>query len=102
MRDKRAVIPIGSYQRAIGVTLSLPSVVGRGVISILQPDLTTAERSALENSAESLRGALARIRKYQVRHTQANAPKSGTCSAVFRKDNHPTNNDAIMYVRATY
>jgi L-lactate dehydrogenase len=64
LRDERAVIPIGSYQRAMGVTLSLPSVIGRvGVISVLQPDLTAAERSALENSEESLRGALERVRK---------------------------------------
>jgi L-lactate dehydrogenase len=46
------------------VTLSLPSVVGRiGVISVLQPDLTVAERSGLEKSAESLRSALERVRK---------------------------------------
>jgi L-lactate dehydrogenase len=64
LRDERAVIPIGSYQRAMGVTLSLPSVIGRvGVISVLQPDLTAVERSALENSAESLRSALERVRK---------------------------------------
>jgi L-lactate dehydrogenase len=64
LRDERAVIPIGSYQRAMGVTLSLPSVVGRiGVISVLQPDLTATERRALENSAESLRSALERVRK---------------------------------------
>jgi L-lactate dehydrogenase len=64
LRDERAAIPIGSYQRAMGVTLSLPSVVGRiGVISVLQPDLTVAERSGLEKSAESLRSALERVRK---------------------------------------
>ncbi len=64
LRDERAVIPIGSYQRAMGVTLSLPSVVGRvGVISVLQPELTTAERSGLEISAESLRSALERVKK---------------------------------------
>jgi L-lactate dehydrogenase len=64
LRDERAVIPIGSYQRAMGVTLSLPSVIGRvGVISVLQPDLTAVERSALEKSAESLRSALERVRK---------------------------------------
>ena len=64
LQDERAAIPIGSYQRAMGVTLSLPSVVGRvGVISVLQPDLTAAERSALENSAESLRSALESVRK---------------------------------------
>jgi L-lactate dehydrogenase len=64
LRDERAVIPIGSYQRAMGVTLSLPSIVGRvGVISVLQPDLAAAERSGLEKSAESLRRALERVRK---------------------------------------
>ena len=64
LRDERAVIPIGSYQRAMGVTLSLPSVVGRvGVISVLQPDLTAVERSGLEISAESLRSALERVKK---------------------------------------
>jgi hypothetical protein len=28
MCDERAAIPIGSYQQAFGVTLSLPTVVG--------------------------------------------------------------------------
>src|SRR5947209_18455850 len=64
LRDERAAIPIGSYQRALGVTLSLPSVVGRaGVLSVLQPDLSDAERSALEKSAQGLRDALNRVRK---------------------------------------
>jgi len=45
-----------------GVTLSLPSVLGRvGVISVLQPDLSAEERRGLENSAESLQKALERI-----------------------------------------
>jgi hypothetical protein len=30
LRDERAVIPIGSYSERFGVTLSLPSIVGRG------------------------------------------------------------------------
>ena len=48
LRDERAAVPIGSYQRSLGVTLSLPSVVGRiGVISVLPPDLSDEERSAL-------------------------------------------------------
>ena len=48
----------------MGVTLSLPSAVGRvGVISVLQPDLRAAEHSKLENSAESLRRALEMVRK---------------------------------------
>jgi L-lactate dehydrogenase len=45
LRDERTVIPIGSFQPVFGVTLSLPSVVGRvGVISVLQPDLSAEER----------------------------------------------------------
>ena len=63
LRDERAAIPIGSYQRAFGVTLSLPSIVGRtGVMAVLQPELSAEERSGLEKSAESLRNALKRVR----------------------------------------
>jgi L-lactate dehydrogenase len=63
LRDERAAIPIGSYQRAFGVTLSLPSIVGRaGVMSVLQPELSAEERKGLENSAETLRNALKRVR----------------------------------------
>jgi L-lactate dehydrogenase len=62
MRDERAVIPVGSYQRKFGVTLSLPSVVGRGgVLAVLQPTLSPEERSKLEASAESLRAALTQV-----------------------------------------
>ena len=62
--DERAAIPIGSYQRAFGVTLSLPSIVGRtGAMSVLQPELSAEERSGLERSAESLRSALERVAK---------------------------------------
>jgi L-lactate dehydrogenase len=62
LRDERTVIPIGSFQPVFGVTLSLPSVVGRvGVISVLHPDLSAEERRGLENSAESLRKALEKI-----------------------------------------
>lgn len=63
LRDERAVIPIGSYQQKFGVTLSLPSVVGRqGVSEVLEPQLSDEERKGLEKSAESLRKALERVR----------------------------------------
>jgi L-lactate dehydrogenase len=63
LRDERAAIPIGSYQRAFGVTLSLPSIVGSaGVISVMQPELSDEERSELEKSAQSLRQALETVR----------------------------------------
>ncbi len=62
LRDEQSAIPIGSYQSDYGVTLSLPSVVGRsGVTRVLQPDLSAEERDGLKRSAESLRLALERI-----------------------------------------
>jgi L-lactate dehydrogenase len=64
LRDERAAIPVGSYQHALGVTLSLPSVVGRiGVVAVLQPELTPDERSRLQKSAQNLKNALAAVRK---------------------------------------
>jgi len=63
LRDERSAIPIGSYQREFGVTLSLPSVVGRsGVTAVLPPDLSGEERDGLRKSAENLRKALGRVK----------------------------------------
>jgi len=63
MTDERAVIPIGSFQKTFGVTLSLPSVVGRGgVIEVLEPDMSDEERARLGKSVELLKGALERVR----------------------------------------
>jgi L-lactate dehydrogenase len=63
LRDERAAVPIGSYQTAFGVTLSLPSVVGRnGVVEVLQPELSPDERSGLQRSAQSLKSALEAVR----------------------------------------
>jgi L-lactate dehydrogenase len=56
LRDERAVIPIGSYNDSFGVTLSLPSIVGRGgVVQTFEPEMSRDERQALELSAASLR-----------------------------------------------
>lgn len=56
LRDERAVIPIGSYNAGFGVTLSLPSIVGRGgVIRTFEPEMSFEERQALELSAANLR-----------------------------------------------
>jgi len=64
LRDERAVVPIGSYQKLFGVTLSLPSVIGRnGVAEVLMPEMTAAERQGLEKSAETLRNALQRVQQ---------------------------------------
>jgi L-lactate dehydrogenase len=62
LNDERAVIPIGSFQKQFGVTLSLPSVVGRdGVAQVLTPELSDEERQGLEKSAEALGKALAQM-----------------------------------------
>ena len=64
LRDERAAIPVGSYQSAFGVTLSLPSVVGRdGVVEVLQPELSADERNRLQKSAQNLKSALDSVRK---------------------------------------
>jgi L-lactate dehydrogenase len=61
LRDERAVFPIGAYNAGYGVTLSLPSVVGRqGVSRILEPSMSDEERQALHKSAEVLRKAVQR------------------------------------------
>src|SRR5262249_23685665 len=64
LNDERAVIPIGSYQKKFGVTLSLPSIVGRGgVIEVLEPEMSDEEREGLRSSADALNKALDRVRK---------------------------------------
>jgi L-lactate dehydrogenase len=61
IRDERATVPIGSFNRKFGVTLSLPSVIGRdGVIEVLDPDKSNEERLALERSVGGLKQALNR------------------------------------------
>ena len=62
LRDEGAVIPIGRYSAAYGVTLSLPSIVGRdGATATLEPRLAAEEQQALARSAETLKKAVARI-----------------------------------------
>jgi len=62
LHDERAVVPIGAYNSKYGVTLSLPSVLGRdGVTQVLEPEMSEQERQALERSVETLRAATGRI-----------------------------------------
>ena len=61
-RNEDAVVPIGSYQESFGVTLSLPSRLGReGVTRVLMPTLAEDEARALDESAAILRRALQSI-----------------------------------------
>jgi len=62
LRDEHAVIPIGSYNPRYGVTLSLPSVLGRqGVSQIFEPEMSDEERQGFQRSADALRSVIARI-----------------------------------------
>jgi len=64
LNDEHAVIPIGSLQTRFGVTLSLPSVVGRwGIIEVLEPEMSEEERQRLQKSADTLQAALASLAK---------------------------------------
>jgi L-lactate dehydrogenase len=61
LRDEGLVLPIGSYSKRFGVTLSLPSVLGReGVRETFQPELSAEEEELLARGAEALRKAAAR------------------------------------------
>ena len=61
LRDERAVIPIGSYNDRFGVTLSLPSIVGRnGVVRSFEPEMSPGEQRALAFGAANLRKSLDR------------------------------------------
>ncbi len=58
LRDERAVVPIGSYHDKFGVTLSLPSIVGRGgVMRSFEPEMSREEAQALILGAANLRKA---------------------------------------------
>jgi L-lactate dehydrogenase len=62
LRNEPAVIVIASYNAEYGVTLSLPSVLGRsGVTRVLEPPMSDEEGEALQHSADTLKSALARI-----------------------------------------
>src|SRR5450432_1187364 len=63
LRDERAVVPIGVYHSKLGVTLSLPAVVGRaGCLQVLDPPLSNDERVGLKKCIETLRKAQERVR----------------------------------------
>jgi L-lactate dehydrogenase len=64
LRDERVVVPVGSYRPEVGVTYSLPSVVGAvGVLAVLEPQLDAEERAKLDHSIDVLRHAAQRLRR---------------------------------------
>jgi len=62
LRDEGLVEPIGTLHPEFGVTLSLPSVIGRGGVSmVLQPRLSSQESEAFAVSAAAIKTALERL-----------------------------------------
>jgi L-lactate dehydrogenase len=60
LRDERAVIPIGCYNPKFGVTISLPSVVGRQRVErVIEPEMSEAEQQGLQRSASDPGGSRA-------------------------------------------
>lgn len=63
VRNEQIVIPIGSFRKAYGATLSLPGRLGAaGVSDTLVPAMNDEEQQGLERSAATLRDAVARLR----------------------------------------
>jgi L-lactate dehydrogenase len=64
LRNESCVFPVGSYHQQYGVTLSLPTAIGRhGVLRTLPPKMSQEERDGLERSALVLREALEGARR---------------------------------------
>ena len=62
LRNERAVIPVGCFQPEYGATFSMPTILGRrGVVQVLEPEMSEDERSALRRSAETVKMAASRV-----------------------------------------
>jgi L-lactate dehydrogenase len=58
LRDERVVLPVAAYRERYGVTIALPTVVGReGAAGEFEPSMSEHERRAFEHSAATLREA---------------------------------------------
>jgi L-lactate dehydrogenase len=59
VRDERLVLPVAAYRERYGLTIGLPTVVGReGASDRLEPTMSEDERLAVERSAATLRDAV--------------------------------------------
>ena len=59
LRDERVVLPVAAHRERYGVTIALPTVVGRtGAVRSLEPSMSADERRAFEASAATLREAV--------------------------------------------
>jgi L-lactate dehydrogenase len=64
LRDEKIILPVSSFQKTFGVSLSLPSVIGTaGVERVLMPEMTQQETEALLASAQHIADASARLKQ---------------------------------------
>jgi L-lactate dehydrogenase len=62
VRDERVVLPVAAHRERYGVTIGLPTVVGRdGAAGELEPSMSEDERLAFERSVATLREAASGI-----------------------------------------
>jgi len=62
LRDEKAVMPVGSFNETYGITISLPSLIGKaGVEEVFWPQMSSIELNALEKGTQKMRAA---IQKY--------------------------------------
>lgn len=62
--DQRTVRPVSFYQEDLGVTLSMPAVVGRkGIVRSIPVELDEEEKKALEKTAKALREVIEKSEK---------------------------------------
>jgi L-lactate dehydrogenase len=63
LRDEEIVFPVAKYHSDYGLTLSLPSVLGRaGVTHSFVPEMTETERAEFQHCVEQLNAAGQRVR----------------------------------------
>ena len=60
LRDERVVLPVAAFDEGRGVTIGLPTVVGRdGARGVLMPAMSDDERRDFDRSVQTLRDAVA-------------------------------------------
>jgi L-lactate dehydrogenase len=63
LRDERVVLPVAAYDEGRGVTIGLPTVIGRdGPRGVLMPAMSEDERHDFDRSVQTLREAVAGLR----------------------------------------
>ena len=71
LHDEGLVEPIGIWNADLGVTLSLPAVIGKGgKPKVIDPVLTAEERSLLRSSAGAIRKALSELGKSKTKQVR--------------------------------